>query len=95
MKLGSCVMAQSNQKTITAFKKELIDTPLAGWIEYIESNKAHLNVIDADSVQSFLDELIEKYGEVDHKLCKDLIGSEDQRFNLLMHSAKQFKSNNK
>jgi hypothetical protein len=43
-------MAQSNQATIKACKEELIATPLPQWIEYIESNKARFNVMDADSV---------------------------------------------
>lgn len=57
--------AEVNQPTITEYKAQLIETPLSGWIDFIELNKARLNVMDADSIQSFLDKLTEAYGEVD------------------------------
>ena len=52
--LGECVMAQSNWATIKACREELIGTPLPQWIDYIETNKARFNVMDAESVQSSL-----------------------------------------
>jgi hypothetical protein len=69
-------MAQSNQATIKACREELVSTPLPQWIEYIGSNKARFNVMDADSVQSFLNQLVKEYGKVDLKLSKDLIASQ-------------------
>jgi hypothetical protein len=38
----------------------------------IEKNKAHYNVMDADSVQQFIDELVATYVEPDHRLVADL-----------------------
>jgi len=36
---------------------------LTNWGEFIEQRKACLSVLDANSIQSFINELIEKYGE--------------------------------
>lgn len=44
--------------------------------------------MDADSVQSFLNELVREYGKVEPKLSKDLIASQhDQSFSHLIHQA--------
>ena len=52
--------------------------------------------MDADSVQSFLNQLVKEYGKVGSKLSKDLIASQqDQSFSHLMHQAGKFRSNNK
>jgi hypothetical protein len=45
---------------------------LAGWINLIELNKAHYNIMDTESIQKFINELIAVYGEPDHRLAADL-----------------------
>jgi hypothetical protein len=70
--LYDCLFSETNQPTITACKEQLINTPLAGWINLIELNKAHYNIMDTESIQKFINELIAVYGEPDHRLAADL-----------------------
>jgi hypothetical protein len=96
LKLISCVRANINQPTINAHREQLVDTPLAGWIEFIEYNKAQLNVMDAVSIQSFIDELVAAYGKIDPKLGSDLTQSKlDDRFRLLVRLTGKLKPNNR
>ena len=52
-----------------------METPLAGWTNFFEESKTCLCATDSDSVQSFLNRLLEKYGDGDLRLSKDLIQS--------------------
>jgi hypothetical protein len=87
------VRAEANQATINAYREQLVETPLSGWIEFIELHKAGSKVLDAVSIQSFINELVEAYGKIDQKLSKDLTKSTDKRFALLVHLTGRFKPN--
>ena len=80
---------------MSTYRKQLIDIPLAGWIEFIELQKTGSKVLDADSIQSFLIDLGALYGEVDQKIRKDLTKSVDKRFGLLIHLTKPFGPNSR
>jgi hypothetical protein len=80
----------------TTYREKLTNTPLANWIELIEFKRAELKVANTDSIQSFIDELTEAYGEVaTPELSADLTKSDDQRFSVFVHLTQQLKANNK
>ena len=94
--LISCIRAHSNSSVTTTYREKLTNTPLANWIELIEFKRAELKVANTDSIQSFIDELTEAYGEVaTPELSADLTKSDDQRFSVFVHLTQQLKANNK
>ena len=90
-----CTTAESSQKTLTACEEQLIQTPLAGWVDFIEENKSKFNVMDAYSIQSFVDELTTAYGEGDAKLRQDLTLSGSELFRLLISQTRKRGPNNR
>ena len=80
---------------MTACEEQLIQTPLAEWIDFIEENKSKFNVMDAHSIQSFIDELTITYGEGDAKLRPDLTLSGSELFGLLISHTKKKGPNNR
>ncbi len=48
----------------------------------IETAAKAEGVADVASIQSFIDELVQAYGQV--KLCNDLTMSQDERFSMFM-----------
>ena len=84
-----CTTAESSQKTLTACEEQLIQTPLAGWVDFIEENKSKFNLMDAHSIQAFIDELSAAYGEGDAKLGQDLTLTGGELFGLLISHTKK------
>jgi hypothetical protein len=54
MELVDIIQLESNKAIIESIKDQLLETPLSGWKDLIELNKAHFNVMDAGSVQEFI-----------------------------------------
>ncbi len=53
--LISCIRAQINQLAINTCRQQLISTPLANWVDFIDLKRAELKVANVDSIQSFID----------------------------------------
>jgi hypothetical protein len=54
VELADSIQLESNSAIIESVKDQLLETPLSGWKDLIEMNKAHFNVMDAGSVQEFI-----------------------------------------
>ena len=78
---------------VESLKETLINTPVSQWKELIESTATVANVTDAESIQVFLDELQQRYGELKY-LKEDITKSEDERFGLILDAC-DIKPNNK
>lgn len=63
------------------------------WVALIKENQMGINLLDAATIQSFLDELIGIYGE-SKQLEKDLTTCDDPMYEMLVHQA-EHKPNNR
>ena len=68
---------------IDSINDVLLDTVVCNWSELIEEAHKNSAIQDSESVQKFLDELKNKYGET-KQLGKDLTQSNDDRFSMFM-----------
>ena len=83
----------NNIAVVESLQETLTNTPVAQWKELIEYTATVANVTDAESIQVFLDELQQRYGELKH-LKEDITQSEDERFALILDAC-EIKPNHK
>lgn len=69
-------------ETIEGLKDRLVSSQMMEWEQLIKDSHALAAIEDAESIQAFLNELIEKYGSINNRLKEDITKS-DKRFAIL------------
>jgi hypothetical protein len=87
------IQRESNAPVIESIKETLAATHICEWVTLIKVRQIGLNLLDAASIQSFLDELIGIYGKT-KQLDKDLTQCGDPMYEMLVHQAEK-KPNNR
>ena len=75
----------SNTAAIESIQQDLLKTQISSWNEKVELAQKAEVITDADSIQSFIDEMIQVCEQV--RLCKDLTLSTDDRFSMFLQLA--------
>ncbi len=78
-----CTTLQQSKytETIAGLKDRLVSSQLSDWESLIKESHALAAIADAESIQAFLNELIEKYGSITR--LKEDITKSDKRFEIL------------
>lgn len=63
VELTMMLQDKKNASIIETLKKDLDDSRVCQWAEMIEQLSSTINLVDAQSIQSFLDELVKENGE--------------------------------
>lgn len=77
------VQSSSKEAAVEKLGDKLGDIPISQWKHKIEEQEIAVNVANSSSIQQFLEELEEKYGEIKH-LNRDLTSDVDIRFEIIM-----------
>jgi hypothetical protein len=80
------IQQESNVPVIESIKETLAAAHICEWVTLIKEKQIGLNLLDAASIQSFLDELIGIYGET-KQLDKDLTKCDDPMYEMVVHEA--------
>lgn len=82
--IGLCTTLQQSKytETIASLNEKLLGSQLCEWEQLIKDSHALAAIADAESIQTFLNELIEKYGSINNRLKEDITKS-DKRFTIL------------